>query len=86
LDGYNGLLLSPHIDHLFDRGYISFSDTGDLLLSKDVSQSLLQPWGITLPRNVGSFCKEQRVYLEHHRRSVFEQPFSGRRMKGAVTD
>ena len=25
LDGANGLLLSPHIDHLFDEGYITFS-------------------------------------------------------------
>jgi len=24
LDGFNGLLLSPHVDHLFDRGFISF--------------------------------------------------------------
>jgi hypothetical protein len=28
LDGYNGLLLTPHIDHLFDRGYLSFEDDG----------------------------------------------------------
>ncbi|MFE8730531.1 HNH endonuclease, partial [Aeromonas hydrophila] len=25
LDGNNGLLLSPHIDKLFDRGWITFS-------------------------------------------------------------
>jgi HNH endonuclease len=24
LDGCNGLLLAPHVDHLFDRGYIGF--------------------------------------------------------------
>ena len=27
LDGYNGLLLAPHSDQLFDRGHLSFSDT-----------------------------------------------------------
>jgi len=27
LNGRNGLLLSPHVDHLFDQGYISFSPT-----------------------------------------------------------
>ena len=31
LDGFNGLLLSPHIDHLFDRGHISFADNGRVL-------------------------------------------------------
>jgi hypothetical protein len=29
LDGTNGLLLSPHIDHLFDEGYITFSGSQD---------------------------------------------------------
>lgn len=82
LDGYNGLLLSPHVDHLFDRGYISFSDEGNLLLSKEVGSELLEPWGIKLPCNVGTFRKEQRVYLGHHRRFVFEQPFNGKRGKG----
>ena len=33
LDGNNGLLLAPHIDHLFDQGYISFTDVGDLIVS-----------------------------------------------------
>jgi putative restriction endonuclease len=33
LDGNNGLLLSPHIDHLFDQGFISFKDNGELIVS-----------------------------------------------------
>ena len=28
LDGHNGLLLTPTIDHLFDRGFIPFEDEG----------------------------------------------------------
>jgi hypothetical protein len=28
----NGLLLSPHIDHLFDEGYITFSSTQELVI------------------------------------------------------
>ncbi|MGL6368915.1 HNH endonuclease [Aeromonas hydrophila] len=34
LDGNNGLLLSPHIDKLFDRGWITFTDAGDLLCAE----------------------------------------------------
>ena len=30
LDGENGLLLTPSIDHLFGRGFIAFEDTGAL--------------------------------------------------------
>ncbi|GMW05571.1 MAG: hypothetical protein AMXMBFR8_03680 [Nevskiales bacterium] len=33
LDGENGLLLTPTIDHLFDRGFISFEGDGRLLVS-----------------------------------------------------
>jgi putative restriction endonuclease len=31
LDGQDGLLLSPHVDRLFDRGWITFKSTGDIL-------------------------------------------------------
>ena len=33
LDGENGLLLTPSIDHLFDRGFIGFEDSGRLIIS-----------------------------------------------------
>jgi hypothetical protein len=33
LNGENGLLLTPSIDHLFDRGFISFEDSGKLIIS-----------------------------------------------------
>lgn len=72
LDRFNGLLVSPHIDHLFDRGFISFSDTGDLLLSQQLNPTSLASWGIRLPHNVGSFMREQCVYLAYHRKHVFE--------------
>lgn len=79
LDGFNGLLLSPHVDHLFGRGYVSFSDSGDLLVSKELNQAVLESWGISLPRNVGPFGEEQRRYLGYHRVYVFEKSTGGRR-------
>ena len=79
LDGFNGLLLSPHVDHLLDRGYVSFSDFGDLLVSKELNQAVLMSWGIALPRNVGAFSPEQCRYLAYHRVHVFEQSNGGRR-------
>ena len=79
LDGFNGLLLSPHVDHLFDRGYVSFSDLGDLLVSKELNHAVLESWGIALPQNVGPFSQEQCRYLEYHRVHVFEKSNGGRR-------
>ena len=34
LTGENGLLLRPSIDHLFDRGFMSFEDNGELVVSE----------------------------------------------------
>ncbi len=67
LDGNNGLLLSPHVDHLFDRGYISFTNRGQLLTSNELQQRVLSAWHINRDANVGDFNKEQCKYLEFHR-------------------
>ena len=50
LDGANGLLLSPHIDHLFDEGYITFSSSQQLAIVPEVRDTLLDAWGIELSR------------------------------------
>lgn len=71
LDGNNGLLLSPHIDHLFDQGYISFGDDGSLLVSPEVDSDTLARWGIDPNGNFGPFRAEQLPYLTFHREFVF---------------
>ena len=71
LDGFNGLLLSPHVDHLFDRGFISFRDTGNILVSKELNPLVLMQWSIQADQNVGAFKEEQCEYLEYHRDLVF---------------
>ena len=54
LDHFNGLLLSPHVDHLFDRGYISFGDDGSVVVSPLLRPDVVQRWGLELPRRAGS--------------------------------
>jgi len=71
LDGCNGLLLAPHIDHLFDKGYITFSEAGDLVVSPGLSHVILESWGIPRVQNVGQFNERQRRYLAFHRGRVF---------------
>ena len=66
LDGNNGLLLAPHIDHLFDKGFISFSDDGMLLSSPRLSNNLVSAWGIK-QSFVKPFTPEQVRYLKYHR-------------------
>jgi hypothetical protein len=73
LDGENGLLLTPSIDHLFDRGFISFRDDGGLLISPVADRPSLVKMGVEVARdcNVGAFTARQRQYLEYHRDAVF---------------
>jgi hypothetical protein len=73
LSGENGLLLSPHIDHLFDQGYISFSNTEQLLVVPEVRTNLLDKWGIDVGTRVGEFNREQQAFLEYHRAHVFDR-------------
>jgi putative restriction endonuclease len=72
LDGNNGLLLSPHVDHLFDRGFISAENDGTLLVSAHVGQDTLDRWGIDHSASFGLFRPEQIPYLEFHRKYAFK--------------
>ena len=67
ISGFNGLLLAPHIDHLFDKGFISFEGNGNLILSRQLDGSLLDKWCINRSINVGNFRNEQQSFLEYHR-------------------
>ena len=72
LDGNNGLLLSPHVDHLFDRGYISFQDNGALLLSSDLPTQIASALHVTpLPVAVRPLNPQQCEYMRYHRQSIF---------------
>lgn len=73
LNGENGLLLTPSIDHLFDRGFISFEGNGALLVSPVADSRSLERMGVPVDRrvNVGAFSAGQRAFLEFHRERVF---------------
>ena len=72
ISGYNGLLLAPHIDHLFDKGFISFEGNGNLILSGQLDSSVLDKWRIDKNINVGNFRNEQQPFLEYHRDVVLK--------------
>jgi hypothetical protein len=69
----NGLLLTPTIDHLFDRGFISFENGGELLVSPVAHDESLNKMGIITDHvvNVGNFASPQKEFLEFHRTNVF---------------
>lgn len=84
LDGMNGLMLTPDADHLFDRGYVSFGDDGEVLLSPRVPEDdlrrlgfgnlLRQRFGVSEAPAVwrtDGFKTSQSGYLDYHRKQVF---------------
>lgn len=75
LDGQNGLLLTPSIDHLFDRGFIGFENNGELIISPVAHRPSLQLMGIDTENivNVGNFTQGQKEYLSFHRDAIFLQ-------------
>jgi putative restriction endonuclease len=75
LNGENGLLLTPSIDHLFDRGFIGFEDNGKLIISPVAHRPSLHRMGIDVTGivNVGGFTSGQRQFLDFHRNAVLLQ-------------
>ncbi len=74
LDQNNGLMLAPSIDFLFDRGLISFSDDGELLVSTKADRLALDAMRVPDSLNVGTFREGQRTYLKRHRDGFEQRP------------
>ena len=72
LNGNNGLFLSPHVDRLFDKGFITFEKNGELVVSDRVDATVLDKWAIDPGRKYGKFNSDQDFFLAHHREKVFK--------------
>lgn len=71
LDGENGLMLAPHVDKLFDGGWISFEDNGTLIATEEAA-AVIGAWNIKPAMNVGGFTAKQRQFLQHHRQHILK--------------
>lgn len=67
LDVFNGLLLAPHIDALFDGGWISFSDGGDLLVSDTLPSDARAQLGVSREWRVRRLKPAHFPHLAFHR-------------------
>lgn len=81
LNGENGLLLTPDVDLLFDRGFISFEDNGKVLVSPVANRLAMEKMGLTTDvlGNVGAFSQGQKKFLQFHRDKVFLEANVARR-------
>lgn len=67
VSGYNGMLLSPHVDALFDQQFVAFEDDGRMHVHPSLPQDVLERWSIDPNKRVESFRREQSEFLAHHR-------------------
>ncbi|MCY1281376.1 hypothetical protein D9M69_455640 [compost metagenome] len=67
LDVFNGLLLAPHIDALFDGGWISFSDKGVLLVSEVLPAAARTQLGVSSEWTIRNLKPAHIPYLTFHR-------------------
>lgn len=77
VDGHNGLLLTPHADLLFDRGWITFEKDGRLIVSDQLPSDVRAGLRLDLKpgRKCGEFSPEQQAYLGYHQNQVYERRF-----------
>lgn len=71
LDVYNGLLLAPQLDALFDGGWATFEPNGELRLAADVGHEATAALGVVLPLRPIELAGRHQAYLAFHRVHVF---------------
>jgi hypothetical protein len=70
LSGANGLLLSPHVDKLFDRHWISFDTGGELIWQHEAAGEALRCWGIEGANLIRPFGRQQESFMAAHREAL----------------
>ena len=72
VDVYNGLLLCPNHDKLFDNGFITFDEDKKIIISNQLSENDRRNMHITSDMKVD--CDDCcMTYMKYHREKVFEK-------------
>jgi hypothetical protein len=67
LDPFNGLLLTPNLDKLFDLFLIAFDDAGTILLSKELGAKQIAILGVNEKSKLRFVRPAMKPYLRRHR-------------------
>jgi hypothetical protein len=73
LDVFNGILLAPHLDAAFDRGFITLADDGTVLVSNELAGEDREVLGLHHPLRAADLAQGHRHYLPWHRERVFRE-------------
>ncbi len=70
LDSYNGLLLLPNLDKVFDLGFISFEESGKIKISSYLEE--IDMLGVRHDMQI-KLEERHQEYIQYHRDVVFEK-------------
>lgn len=73
LDVFNGLLLAPHLDALFDGGWISIGTDGRVVVSGQLSPHARELLNVHEGREVHRISQYHQLYLQDHRSEIFRR-------------
>lgn len=71
LDVFNGFLMCPNHDKVFDKGYITFTDEGNIIISPLLSNSVQSLFNLNNRLNI-KILPGNRKYLKWHRENCFK--------------
>ena len=66
MDVYNGLLLRPNVDRLFDQYLISFDESGLIQIAPSLPKASLTALGIDSQLKLSKIAPEHIPYLKRH--------------------
>ncbi|PEK45987.1 hypothetical protein COF80_02345 [Bacillus toyonensis] len=72
VDENNGLLLCPNHDWLFDKGFITFDNEGQIVLFEDIDKDIQTALGIPEDFHM-EFNNIQVEYLNWHQKNIFRK-------------
>lgn len=77
IDPYNGYMLSPLYDKLFDRGFITFTENRHVILSDFISPYTWKQIGLKNDTFIKPLIMDEKriEYLQFHHESVFKGSF-----------
>lgn len=72
LDVFNGILLAPHLDALFDAGFVTFGSDGEIIVSGTLDVPSRRTMGLENPLRASRSLLGHERYLAWHRQKLFK--------------
>ena len=73
VDVFNGLLLLPHYDKLFDSGYMTFTPEGKVVYSELLSDDVRRILNLTNDLSLCHLEEGHKQYLQYHNEYCFKK-------------